>query len=287
MSQAKHPLIRRFVEEMRLRNLRHKTILSYTRSVERFQEFLGDIQLSSFSRDDLRRYLLYLTVERDLSPSSVNVMHMAIRNFSKTVMRREIKWLDLPMRRRVRHLPTVLSRREVEAVLAATRNEKHRTMLMTTYSAGLRSSETVGLRLEDIDSHRMRLLVQEGKGGGSRHVMLSSRLLRCLREYWRQYRPRVWLFPGDKRPHVSTDHLSRIFREARKRAGIRKPATLHSLRHSFATHLLETGTPLPHIKQLLGHRSITSTMIYLKVVGATDIPSPLDYLSEEAVAPRA
>jgi len=186
MSQAKHPLIRRFVEEMRLRNLRHKTILSYTRSIERFQEFLGDIQLSSFSREDLRRYLLYLTVERDLSPSSVNVMHMAIRNFSKTVMRREIKWLDLPTRRRERHLPTVLSRREVEAVLAATRNEKHRTMLMTTYSAGLRSSETVGLRLEDIDSNRMRLLVQEGKGGGSRHVMLSSRLWRCLREYWRQ-----------------------------------------------------------------------------------------------------
>jgi integrase/recombinase XerD len=272
---------------MRLRNLRHKTILSYTRSVERFQEFLGDTQLSAFSREDLRRYLLYLTVERNLCPSSVNVMHMAIRNFSKTVMRREIDWLDLPTRRRERHLPTVLSRREVESVLAATRNEKHRTMLMTTYSAGLRSSETVGLRLEDIDSHRMRLLVQEGKGGGSRHVMLSSRLLRCLREYWRQYRPRVWLFPGDKRPHVSTDHLSRIFREARKKAGIRKPATLHSLRHSFATHLLETGTPLPHIKQLLGHRSITSTMIYLKVVGATDIPSPLDYLSEEAVAPRS
>lgn len=285
MSQAKHPLIGRFVEEMKLRNLRRKTILSYTCSVERFDEFLGKIQLSAFSREDLRRYLLYLVEVRGVAPSSVNVHHMAIRNFCKSVLHRTFDLGDLPTQRRQQKLPVVLSRHEIETVFRAVRNLKHRTMLITTYSAGLRSGETVSLRLEDIDSERMRLLIREGKGGKSRHVMLSTRLLRCLREYWRQYRPRVWLFPGDKRPHLSTDQLGRIFRVARKQAGIRKPATLHSLRHSFATHLLETGTPLPHIKQLLGHRSITSTMIYLKVVGAADIPSPRDYLSEEAVTP--
>lgn len=285
MSRPTHPLIRRFVEAMKLQNLRPRTISAYARFVELFQEFLGKTTLTSFSKDDLRRYLLHLVEDRGLSPSSVNCHHMAIRKFCSAVVQRDIEFIRVPMCRRRRRLPVVLSRHEVEAVLRATRNHKHRTMLMTTYSAGLRASETVRLRLEDIDSDRMRLLIHEGKGGDSRHVMLSPRLLRCLREYWRKYRPRVWLFPGVKRPHVSKDNISRIFREARKRAGIRKPATLHSLRHSFATHLLENGTPLPHIKELLGHRTITSTMIYLKVAGSTDIPSPLDYLSEEAVRP--
>jgi site-specific recombinase XerD len=180
-------------------------------------------------------------------------------------------------------LPTVLSRAEIELILRQASNEKHRILLMTTYSAGLRSSETVGLRIEDIDSTRMRILVRDGKGGKSRHVMLSTRLLRALREYWRLYRPRVWLFPGLKKGHLSKDTLSRIFRVTFRRTGIQKRATLHSLRHSFATHLLETGTPLPTIKELLGHRSILSTMIYLKVANMTDVPSPLDYLAEDVL----
>jgi site-specific recombinase XerD len=266
---------------MKLRNLRPRTIYSYQRSVEKFREFLEPTDISAFSREDLRRYLLFLGDERQLAASSINVAHMAIRRFSEWTLSRRMP--SVPTCRRYRSLPTVLSPEEVEAVLRVTKTEKHRAMLMTTYSAGLRSSETVHLRVADIDSARMRIVVRDGKGGKARHVMLSARLLSALRAYWRIYRPPVWLFTGKNGGPMSRDTLSRIFRVTFKTTGIEKPATLHSLRHSFATHLLESGTPLPKIKELLGHRSISSTMIYLKVANVTEVPSPLDSLAEDVL----
>ena len=175
----------------------------------------------------------------------------------------------------------VLSLDEIFRIIATIVNLKHRMMIMTTYSAGLRISELTHLRCHDIDSQEMRILIRSGKGEKSRYVMLSERLLVDLREYWLAYRPGVWLFPGqDRSQPIGPKTIQRVFKRARDAAGIDKPATPHSLRHSFAVHLLEAGVNLKYIQELLGHSSIQSTLIYLKLApeGAKVVPSPLDQL---------
>ena len=183
--------------------------------------------------------------------------------------------------KRRRKLPVILSLDEIFRIIATIVNLKHRMMIMTTYSAGLRISELTHLRCHDIDSQEMRILIRSGKGEKGRYVMLSPRLVVDLREYWLAYRPGVWLFPGqDRSQPIGPKTIQRVFKRARDAAGIDKPATPHSLRHSFAVHLLEAGVNLKYIQELLGHSSIQSTLIYLKLAPdcAKAVRSPLDEL---------
>jgi integrase/recombinase XerD len=163
-------------------------------------------------------------------------------------------------------------------------NLKHRAILTITYSAGLRISETARLKVTDIDSKRMMVRVQQGKGYKDRYTILSKTALVCLRQYWRSYRPKDWLFEGQKEgTHIGISSIRQIFLEAKERAGITKPASPHTLRHSFATHLIEAGTSLHHVQLLLGHKSPTTTTVYLHVsrMNLAQVTSPLDSIPEE------
>jgi site-specific recombinase XerD len=181
-------------------------------------------------------------------------------------------------------LPVVLDLSEVKTLLSVTENLKHRAILTITYCAGLRISETARLKVSDIDSKRMMVRVQQGKGGKDRYTILSKTALECLRQYWRAYRPKEWLFEGQKEgTHICLSSIRQIFLEAKKCAGITKPVSPHTLRHSFATHLIEAGTSLHHVQLLLGHRSPTTTTVYLHVsrINLAQVTSPLDSIPEE------
>jgi site-specific recombinase XerD len=176
-------------------------------------------------------------------------------------------------------LPVVLDLSEVESLFSVTRNLKHKAILMITYSSGLRISEATHLKITDIDSKRMMVRIQQGKGGKDRYSILSHAALECLRQYWRKYHPKDWLFEGQKKDkHISISSIHQIFHAAKKRAGITKPASVHTLRHSFATHLVEAGTSLHHVQLLLGHRSPNTTTVYLHVsrLNLAQVTSPLD-----------
>lgn len=244
--------------------------------------------------EEIRRYQLYMTQERKVSFSYFNQMVCALRFFYNVTLQKEWDIRRIPYQKGVRRLPEILSREEILSLFREVKNLKHLVMLMALYAGGLRVSEMLNLRVSDIDSKRMTIRIEEGKGRKTRYVMLSEELLRLLRHYWRVNKPQTWLFPsptGDK-PLVRTS-VELVFSEAKEKAGIRKPVSPHSLRHAFATHLLEGGTNIRVIQRLLGHRSLNSTAVYTHVaknyVGET--ASPLDaatgHRKKEAPAQRA
>ena len=207
----------------------------------------------------------------------------ALRFLYKITLRRAWNDDDIPMPKRPLKLPIVLSPEEVVRFLACVASTKHRTILTTIYASGLRVSEAVALRPADIDSSRMVLRVDQGKGRKDRYVMLSPRLLEVLRDYWRIERPKPWLFPGDGAGrHISKNAVEQACQKAHRAAGIDKPVTPHSLRHAFATHLLESGTDIRRIQLLLGHRSLATTSRYLKIATSSlcATVSPFDQLPD-------
>jgi len=231
---------------------------------------------------EIKEYLLYLIREKKLSSSTVNLCYSALKFLYERTLKRNWVMEKIPYTKRERGLPVVLDKEEVESLFSATNNLKHRAILMLIYSSGLRVSEASHFKISDIDSKRMLLRVREGKGSKDRYSILSNVALEVLREYWRQYRPKEWLFPGrSSYKPLSVRSIQRIFKKAKNLAGIKKPATVHTLRHAFATHLLEAGTNLHHIQLLLGHRHIKTTTIYLHVSRKElfRIVSPLDYTS--------
>lgn len=269
----------RLEEELELRGYSDKTILNYVMHVRQFvrhhmrpPEEMGE--------QEIRRYILYLTREKKLSYSSVNGAVCSLKFFYEKVLRRDWASVHVSYQKTRRRLPLVLSEAEVERLILAVRHPKHRMVLTTIYSAGLRISEAVCLRLADIDNQRKTILIR-GKGRKDRYVMLSVMLLEMLRKYWKMFRPHTWLFYGQT-PEVpmTTRSVQRAFKRARDAAGIAKPATVHTLRHSFATHLMEGGTHLRYIQMLLGHTSPNTTAIYTKVTREhiAEVPSPLDRL---------
>lgn len=268
--------------ELKLRGLRPATVKCYTLYVHRFLRFVGpDVQ--EVKVEHFRSFLGDLA-SRDIQPATYNTVLSALRFYSANVLGRRLSLKRFPGHRRPRRLPVVLTRSEVISLLRCANGLKLRTMFMTMYSAGLRLGETVHLRVEDIDSSANVIRIREGKGGHERQVMLASTLLIHLRQYWRAERPRTWLFPSPRiGGPITKGTVNRGFRVARVAAGIKRPASPHSLRHSFATHLLENGVSLRYIQELLGHSSIRSTMVYLKVTstGMAGVTSPLDSLALE------
>jgi site-specific recombinase XerD len=233
--------------------------------------------------EHVNQYQLHLTQDRKVDWKTFNVHVCAVRFFYKVTLRRDWDMQRIPYQKSRRQLPEVLSTQEVKALLETPSNIKHRAVLATLYAGGLRASEVTHLRIQDIDSQRMLMRIEQGKGGKDRYVPLSTRLLAMLREYWKGERPQTWLFPGrDPQKPLSRECLSEICVRARKAAGILKPAHPHTLRHSFATHLLESGVNILVVKKLLGHRSLRTTEIYLHVAKTylEDTPSPLDLLPD-------
>lgn len=237
---------------------------------------------------EVQRYLLYLIQERKLAWSSCRQAVCALRFFYEITLGRPRATFRVPLPTGAQKLPEILSREEVARLLAATTTLKHRVLLMTTYAGGLRVSEVVHLRISDIDSQRMVIRVEQGKGRKDRYTLLSSRLLDALRQYVRVYRPTPWLFP-QRRAAVPMDAASalRIYHLAKARAGIRKVGGIHALRHAFATHLVESGTDLATLQTLLGHSCIKTTMRYVQLSRGqvTERVSPLDQLPLDALAP--
>jgi integrase/recombinase XerD len=271
-------LRQRMTEDMRLRNFSPRTIETYLFHVAAFAKHFGTSP-DALGPEQVRTYQLYLFEQKHASPSTVNIATCALKFFYRVTLRRAERVANLAMAKRGRRLPVVLSTDEVLRVLDAVCDPLYRVALMTAYSGGLRLSEVLHLRVEDIDSERMTIRVRQGKGRKDRYVMLSAVLLDVLRGYWRDYRPRTWLFPANHgdRPMSGTS-IQRTIRHAARDAGITKPVCVRTLRHCFATHLLERGTDMHVIQQLLGHTDVRTTHRYAHVsaraIHAT--PSPLD-----------
>ena len=233
------------------------------------------------SAREVQDYLLYLHEERGLSWKSCNCMRHGILFLYRITLGRPDPHFYVPGAKTPSTLPQILNHEELVRLFKVTTNPKHRSVLMTAYAAGLRASELGRLQLTDIDSTRMYLRVDQGKGNKDRFVPLSPRLLTQLREYWRRERPRPWLFPSQLlgRP-LTRAGAAEIYRCAKRKAGIRKPGGIHTLRHCYATGLLEAGVELPVIQRRLGHGSIRSTMRYLHIAHekTSATPSPLDLL---------
>ena len=273
-------LTKRMADDMKLRNYSQKTIDAYTYHVGRFAEFL-DRSPESATPEDVRSFQLHLIEKRKVGWSSFNQAVCGLRFLFRTTYPRKWAVSMVPFGKRPKKLPAVLSGEEVTSLLSCVKNIKHRTFLLTLYAAGLRLSEAAALTLADIDSQRMQLRVAFGKGAKERLVPLSPRLLTQLREYWKEYRPSQYLFPGKTCDvPLSSTTIQKMLKAALRTSGILKAVTPHTLRHSYATGLLEAGVDLLAISRLLGHRSFSTTMIYLHVrrvhLGST--PSPIDWL---------
>lgn len=274
------PLRQRMSEDMEIRNLSHNTQRSYLQQVSSFAKYFH-CSPEALGPEQVRAYQVHLTTERKLAPASLSIIVAALRFLYKVTLKRE--WVDteIPRPKIPLKLPVVLSREEVFHFLESIASLKHRTILTTAYAAGLRVSEVTRLKTADIDSQRMMLRVQQGKGQKDRYVMLSPQLLEVLRIYWKATRPKDWLFPGDiaGRP-ISREAVEQACHKAHRASGIKKPITPHSLRHGFATHLLESGTDVRKIQLLMGHRSLATTARYLKVSTSTvcGTTSPFDLL---------
>lgn len=264
--------------DLELKGYSPKTCQRYLACVEAFiQHFQRPPE--QLGREELRAYLHGLLTERQISQFYLNQTYSALKFFYETTLRQDWSAFRIPRSRQAKRLPVVLSRAELEGLFSATRNLKHRAVLMTIYSAGLRLAEATQLQVADIDSQQMLIRVRQGKGQQERYTLLAQRTLQLLREYWRQEHPVAWLFPGQRRElPLSTRSVQKVMEQAVARAHLRTAATVHSLRHSFATPLLEAGVSLPHIQRLLGHRQLTTTAVYLHTTRQelTRIISPID-----------
>jgi site-specific recombinase XerD len=273
------------LEDMQVRNLSPHTQRAYIESVTRFARHFGRSP-ADLGAEAIRTYQVYLVRERHLAPSSIEIAVCALRFLYKITLKRPWSFDEvIPAPKKPRRLPVVLSPDEVVQVLASVKAPQHRAILTTCYAAGLRLSEAIHLRPTDIDSRRMVIRIEQGKGFKDRYVMLSPTLLDVLRDWWRVSRPTRWLFPGDPpdRPlrHGAVRHACHV---ARRRARLTKAVTPHGLRHAFAVHLLEAGTDVRTIQLLLGHRSLDTTARYLRIATTTvcATASPLDLLPRPA-----
>lgn len=283
---AVSPLRRRMLEDMRMRGLREHTQRDYVRFVRSFAAFLGRSP-DTATAEDIRRFQVHQH-EAGAQPPTINSSVSALRFFFTITLDRPDLSRRLVLVRHPRKLPDVLSVEEVGRLLEAAPGAKYKAALGTAYGAGLRVSEVAALKIDDIDSKRMLIRVEQGKGRKDRNAMLSPQLLELLRLWWREGKhrnvilPHGWLFPGQSRTDpISTRQLHRAVHEAAERAGIRKRVSPHTLRHSFATHLLEQDVDIRVIQVLLGHSKLDTTALYTRIATRTirSVTSPLEKLA--------
>ena len=273
----------KMLAELQLRGITPRTQTAYLREIAKLENYFNRSP-EELGEEEVKEYLVHMLEDRGLSSGTYKYYAAGIKFLYRTTLNRgevveKIKYPKAKIK-----LPVVLDLSEVRTMLSVMENLKHRAVLTITYSAGLRVGETAHLKVTDIDSKRMMVRVRQGKGGKDRYTILSKTTLECLREYWRAYRPKDWLFEGQKEgSHICYTSMRNIFVEAKERAGITKPVGPHSLRHAFATHLIEAGTSLHHVQLLLGHKSPKTTTVYLHVskMNLAQVSSPLDSIPEE------
>jgi len=273
-------LRRRMIEDMTLRNFAPHTIQVYVERVVTFARYYN-VSPQDLGPEQIRAYLLYLVQQRHVSWSYFNQARCALQFLYRVTLGKDWVVEAVACPKQQKKLPIILSLDELVRFFKAVTNLKHRAILMTTYAAGLRLSEVRHLRVDDIDSQRMVIRIRQAKGHKDRYVMLSPRLLAILRQYWKAVRPRNYLFPGaDPDRPINPRTVQEVCKAALRAAGIKKKVTVHTLRHSFATHLLEAGTDLRTIQILLGHQNLGTTARYLHISTAAlkATHSPLDAL---------
>lgn len=273
----------RMIMDMELKNLSPRTIKTYLHWVEQFVIHYGKSP-EQLGDEEIRDYLHYILKNKRASQASMNQAYSALKFFYERTLQREWNGSKIPRSKLPQKLPVVLSQDEVQRIFLATKNLKHLAAFMIIYSGGLRVGEAVKLKLSDIDRERMSIRIRQGKGAKDRYTILGERSLEVIREYWHAYHPQNWLFPGEKTGnYLSVSSIQRAFYGSLTRAGISKKASVHTLRHSFATHLLERGVDLYYIQRLLGHTSQKTTSIYIHVArkNVARIKSPIDFLDND------
>ncbi|MGD0712305.1 MAG: site-specific tyrosine recombinase/integron integrase [Bacteroidales bacterium] len=270
-----------YLEKLILKRYSESTIHTYKIAFSDFINYFKTKDLEDISEQDIKDYMIYMVEKRKISASFQNQIINAIKFYYEKVLRRDkisFIYIERPFREKV--LPTVLSEEEVQRIINSVDNIKHKSILLTIYSGGLRISELTALKLKDIDRDRKVMIIRAAKGKKDRNTLLSKKLLTYLDPYLKEYKPKEWLFEGVDGGAYSESSIQSIFREACRKAGIKKKATVHTLRHSFATHLLERGTDLRYIQTLLGHSSSKTTEIYTHITrkGMEQLESPLDNL---------
>ncbi len=248
-----------------------------------FKEEFSERKLDSITTQEINKYILKLIRTRGISNSQQNQRINAIKFYYEKVLGRKRMYYNVNRPKKEKRIPRILTVEEVELLLQHCTNLKHKCILMTLYSGGLRRSELINLKISDIDSQRMLIRITNSKGNKDRNTLLSEKLLKLLRDYYRYHKPKIWLFEGQGGGQYSATSIANILRKALKKAQIEKNATPHTLRHSFATHLLEQGINLRYIQELLGHSSIKTTEIYTHVSSKqlSKIKNPLDNLNTE------
>ena len=276
-------------KDMELKNLSERTIKTYLHCVKNFARHYGKSP-EDMGYDAIRAFLYYLLKEKNSSQATISQHYSALKFFYQTTLGRDWDALKIPKSKRIKKLPVVLSQEEVAAILGKVQDLQRRAILTTIYSGGLRLSEALNLKVCDIDSQRMMIRVCQGKGNKDRYTLLGKRALEVLRLYWTRYRPKELLFPSTirKGKPIHSSLVQKAFREALSMTAIRKTATVHTLRHSFATHLLEEGVEIPYIQTLLGHSDSRTTSIYLHVARKKllKVVSPIDLIGKEADKPK-
>lgn len=280
ISEINQPAFTKLQEQLQLKGYSENTIKVYSLAFAQLLYTIKDYPADQLSYDQLRSYLLYCKKKLKLSEAQIHSRMNAIKFYYEHVLKKDHFLSDLPRPKEPSKLPKVLSTSDIKKILNVTTNLKHKLILKITYGMGLRVSETINLKITDIDSKRMQVLIERSKGKKDRYVNLPASLLTELRAYYIEYRPRKYLFEGIYGEQYSIRSAQEVFKSALKKAGIKKPVGIHALRHSYATHMLENGTDIYFIKELLGHHQLKTTERYLHVGNKNikNVRSPLDQL---------
>lgn len=271
---------RNYVEQLELKAYSENTIRTYTSEFLHLLQLIGSKNVKELNSKKLKDYFLYCVNELQMKERKMNGKINAIKFYFEQVLHQPKMFFDIPRPKKPLTLPKMLSKTDIKKIFNVTKNQKHLLILKLSYGMGLRVSEVVALKISDIDSERMQVHIQGAKGKKDRYVNLPYTILNLLREYYKAYRPKEWLFEGQYGGHYSTRSVQAVFKRAMQKAGIHKKIGIHGLRHSYATHLLESGADLRFIQELLGHHNIKTTQIYTHVSkqSVQGIKSPLDNL---------
>lgn len=274
------PEFKRFQEHLLLKRYSNNTVRTYSTEFAQLLYILKSVPVQELSPERLRSYFLYCHEKLQLSENEIHSRMNAVKFYFEQVLHRPKMFFDIPRPKKKLLLPKMLNKNEIRKMIASVENPKHKLMLKVCYGMGLRVSEVAALKIADIDSTEMLVRIEQGKGKKDRIVALPESLLQELRSYYLEYRPKVYLFENPNGGSYSVRSVQAVFKKAKDKAGIKKKIGIHGLRHSYATHLLETGTDIRFIQELLGHNSIKTTQIYTHVtdISKSRIKSPLDDL---------
>ena len=280
ISVENQEILKRFIEHIQLKGYSISTLKTYRNEFGTFLNFLKEETADTCEIEKIREYFLYCINEQKLSEATIQSRINALKFYYEKVLRREKVFIEIPRPKKHATLPKVFSQTDIRKIFEVTKNLKHNTMLKLCYGLGLRVSEIINLKINDIDSKSMQVFIERAKGKKDRYANLPQSILEQLREYFIEYRPKEYLFEGQYGGQYSIRSAQEVFKNALRNSKINKPLGIHSLRHSFATHLLEQGTDIRFIQELLGHKDIKTTLLYTHISDKNirKIISPLDNL---------